>query len=139
MSDTREARLAAGASSRGGRSADARDRWPPYRSLSGSTSSSTRSPTAARTAARRSARGPIATPIEAGDDSLSVGRSNSVVRCPWHKWEFEIASGRCLVDDRLRVRRYAVRAEGDEIVVSLDQPVDGTITAPPVAAQRRDR
>ena len=83
--------------------------------------------------------GAVATPIEAGDHSISVGRSNSVVRCPWHKWEFEIASGRCLVDDRLRVRRYAVRAEGDEIVVSLDQPVDATITAPPVAAQHRDR
>ena len=21
-----------------------------------------------------------------------------IVRCPWHKWDFDIASGRCLVD-----------------------------------------
>ena len=40
------------------------------------------------------------------------------MRCPWHKWEFEIATGRSLVDDRLRVRRYAVRVEADEVVVN---------------------
>ncbi len=64
--------------------------------------------------------GVVATPIEALGGELQLGRPRSVIRCPWHKWDFEIASGRCLVDDRLRVRRYAVRVEGDDIVVSLD-------------------
>jgi len=64
--------------------------------------------------------GRIATPIEASEDGLRLGPRNSIVRCPWHKWEFEIATGRSLVDDRLRVRRYAVRLEDDEVVVSLD-------------------
>jgi hypothetical protein len=32
---------------------------------------------------------------------------------------FEIATGRCAVHPRLRVRRYQVRTEGDELVVSL--------------------
>jgi hypothetical protein len=41
---------------------------------------------------------------------------------PWHRWEFDIASGRSLVDERLRVRRYAVRVEEEEVVVTLDQP-----------------
>jgi nitrite reductase (NADH) small subunit len=49
-----------------------------------------------------------------------VTRSGDVVRCPWHKWEFEIATGRSLVDPRLRVRRYGVRVDGDQLVVSLD-------------------
>ena len=44
------------------------------------------------------------------------------MRCPWHKWDFDIATGRCAVDARLRVRRYAVRVEGDEIVVALRHP-----------------
>ena len=65
--------------------------------------------------------GRVATPIAYEDGRLTVGPSGSVLRCPWHKWEFEIASGRCLVDERLRVRRYAVRADGDELVVSLDR------------------
>jgi nitrite reductase/ring-hydroxylating ferredoxin subunit len=51
-----------------------------------------------------------------------VGAANSIVRCPWHKWEFEIATGRSLVDPRLRVRRYAVRVDGDDLVVTLDRP-----------------
>ncbi len=66
--------------------------------------------------------GKVATPIEARDDALVLGVPHSVVRCPWHKWEFEIATGRCLVDERLRVRRYSVEVEGQEIVVTLDRP-----------------
>jgi 3-phenylpropionate/trans-cinnamate dioxygenase ferredoxin subunit len=49
-----------------------------------------------------------------------VTRPGALVRCPWHKWDFDIASGRCEVDARLRVRRYPVLVEGDELVVRLD-------------------
>ena len=66
--------------------------------------------------------GRVVTPIEVRDGSLELGDRASVLRCPWHKWEFEIATGRCLVDERLRVRRYAVQVQGDDVVVSLDQP-----------------
>ena len=66
--------------------------------------------------------GRIATPIELAAGEVTIGAPNSIVRCPWHKWEFEIATGRCLVDPRLRARRYAVRVEGDDLVVTLDQP-----------------
>jgi nitrite reductase (NADH) small subunit len=66
--------------------------------------------------------GRIATPIDAGPGGLELGTPHSIVRCPWHKWEFDIATGRALVDDTLRVRRYAVRLDGDEVVVSLDRP-----------------
>jgi 3-phenylpropionate/trans-cinnamate dioxygenase ferredoxin subunit len=66
--------------------------------------------------------GRIATPIEAEGDVLVLGQPRSVLRCPWHKWEFDIATGRSLVDDRLRVRTYAVRLEGEHVVVALDRP-----------------
>jgi len=66
--------------------------------------------------------GRVATPIEAGPEGLELGTPHSIVRCPWHKWEFEIATGRALADERLRVRRYAVRLDGDDVVVSLDHP-----------------
>lgn len=66
--------------------------------------------------------GLVGTPLEVLGDEPTLGLPRSVVRCPWHKWEFDIASGRCLVDPKLRVRRYAVRIEGDEAVVSLDRP-----------------
>jgi nitrite reductase/ring-hydroxylating ferredoxin subunit len=66
--------------------------------------------------------GRVATPVEVRDGLLELGTRASVLRCPWHKWEFEIATGRCLVDDRIRVRRYAVEVDGDDVVVSLDRP-----------------
>ena len=66
--------------------------------------------------------GELATEIVAEAGALELGTPRSLLRCPWHKWDFEIATGRCAVDSRLRVRRYTVRTEGDEIVVSLDRP-----------------
>ena len=66
--------------------------------------------------------GMIATPLEADGATVMLGPRHSVVRCPWHKWEFDIATGRCLVDTRLRVRRYAVHLDGENVVVPLDQP-----------------
>ena len=69
--------------------------------------------------------GRVATPIEAGPARPRRSAApHSILRCPWHKWEFEIATGRSLVDDKLRVRRYAVRVDGDEVVVSLDHRHD---------------
>jgi nitrite reductase/ring-hydroxylating ferredoxin subunit len=66
--------------------------------------------------------GETATPIESESGTLVLGREHALARCPWHKWDFEIATGRCLVDPALRVRRYAVRTEGAEIVISLEHP-----------------
>jgi nitrite reductase (NADH) small subunit len=66
--------------------------------------------------------GRVGTPVLVEAGEVTTGREASVVRCPWHKWEFEIATGRCVSDEKLRLRRYAVHVDGDEIVVSLDSP-----------------
>lgn len=66
--------------------------------------------------------GKIATPIETDGETVTVGPRHSIVRCPWHKWEFDIATGRSLVDRSLRVRQYAVHVDADHVVVSLDRP-----------------
>jgi len=64
--------------------------------------------------------GRVATAIELRDGRPALAEPGALVRCPWHKWDFDIASGRCTVDARMRVRRYPVRVEGDDLVVSLD-------------------
>ena len=64
--------------------------------------------------------GEVVSAVEGVGDERRVTREGALVRCPWHKWDFDIASGRCEVDARLRVRRYAVGVDGDELVVSLD-------------------
>ena len=49
--------------------------------------------------------------IQLGDGAPVRGAERALVRCPWHKWDFDIASGRCLVHPTLRVRRYRVTVE----------------------------
>ncbi len=56
------------------------------------------------------------------DGTPTQGSEPALIRCPWHKWDFDIATGRCLVDPRLRVRRYRVTVEADSVVVSLRHP-----------------
>lgn len=64
--------------------------------------------------------GEVVNAVEGVGGAARVTRERAILRCPWHKWDFEISSGRCTVDSRLRVRRYAVRLEGGELVISLD-------------------
>ena len=74
--------------------------------------------------------GSVATSVDFREGQVVTGTRNGTVRCPWHKWEFDIASGRALVDERLRVRRYAVHVLDNEIVVTLDHPTETRITTP---------
>ena len=55
--------------------------------------------------------------------NLDLVRDGEIIRCPWHLWEFEIATGRCLVDPRARVKTYPVVIENGHVVVYAN-PVD---------------
>jgi nitrite reductase/ring-hydroxylating ferredoxin subunit len=43
----------------------------------------------------------------------------AVLRCPWHGWEFDPATGACLDDPALRVAVYPAKAAGDRVFVDL--------------------
>jgi nitrite reductase (NADH) small subunit len=48
------------------------------------------------------------------------GRDSEIVRCPWHRWEFDATTGRSLHDpEGCRVASYAVRVEGDEVLLDM--------------------
>ena len=64
--------------------------------------------------------GRVVNAVEGVGDAARVTREGALVRCPWHKWDFDIATGDCTVDARLRVRRYPAWVDGEELVVSLD-------------------
>ena len=67
--------------------------------------------------------GEIVTDIERlPDGTLALGEPGSLIRCPWHKWDFDIATGTSPADPAMRVRRYAVQEDGEEGVVCLDRP-----------------
>ena len=52
---------------------------------------------------------------------MTVDGDGEILRCPWHQWPFEIATGRCLVDPKARVKTYPVRVVGNDIVVEYDE------------------
>jgi nitrite reductase/ring-hydroxylating ferredoxin subunit len=54
-----------------------------------------------------------------GVHHIDQEREGEILKCPWHQWEFDIATGRALFDDKLRVKTYEVKQEGDEVVVYL--------------------
>lgn len=62
-------------------------------------------------------------PPSSGAPSLDVEQEEAILRCPWHLWEFEIVTGRCLVDPRVRVKTYPVAIEQGQVVVYAD-PAD---------------
>ena len=49
------------------------------------------------------------------------GRESEIVRCPWHRWEFDSHTGQSLHDpDGCRVASYRLRIDGDDVVVVAD-------------------
>lgn len=38
-----------------------------------------------------------------------------LLTCPWHGWEFDVASGRCHVDPAFRLTAYETRVEGRDV------------------------
>jgi nitrite reductase/ring-hydroxylating ferredoxin subunit len=41
------------------------------------------------------------------------------VTCPWHGWQFDLATGQNVVNSKCVQRCYQVRVEGGEILLSL--------------------
>jgi nitrite reductase (NADH) small subunit len=72
---------------------------------------------------RVSGRVVAAAPPSSYAPDLEVVREGEIIRCPWHLWEFEIATGRCLVDPKVRVKSYPVAVEDGQVVVYAD-PAD---------------
>ena len=65
-------------------------------------------------------QGPVTgTTIMSDPEKFVYGREGELVRCSWHGWEFEIKTGRCLVDDRLRVRSYEITVENEELILHI--------------------
>lgn len=76
-------------------------------------------------------RGPLCTGEVAGRGSatappsvtggfVAYERAGEIIRCPWHAWQFDIASGQCLVDPAVRVKTYPIIVDGDELIVDVD-------------------
>ncbi len=65
-------------------------------------------------------RGPVTgTNLATSDFNYVYGREGEILRCAWHGWEFEIESGRCLVDPKMRARTFPVEVEDGGVYVLM--------------------
>ena len=46
--------------------------------------------------------------------------TGSVVACPWHGWEFDLSTGRCVDSDRCGLVRYPVELRDGYVYADLD-------------------
>jgi nitrite reductase/ring-hydroxylating ferredoxin subunit len=44
-------------------------------------------------------------------------RDGTIVRCPWHQWEFDVTTGQNLANPRKRVRTYPVEVSDGKVYV----------------------
>jgi len=65
-------------------------------------------------------RGRITGTTESPDGrSLLWVKQGEVLRCPWHGWEFDIASGKALTAAQRRLKKYPVYLRGGDVLVEL--------------------
>ncbi len=43
----------------------------------------------------------------------------TIVTCPWHGWQFDVRSGRCLIGTRIKQPVFAVKIEGRDVMVEV--------------------
>ena len=64
--------------------------------------------------------GPVTgTTLASEDFGYAYGLEGRVLPCAWHRWEFELETGRSLVDPRIRARTYPVAVEDGDVYVVM--------------------
>lgn len=63
---------------------------------------------------------PTGTMLPAAPGTLAWGRDGEILRCPWHGFEFELATGkRPYSDSKMRLRIYPARIERGDILIDI--------------------
>jgi 3-phenylpropionate/trans-cinnamate dioxygenase ferredoxin subunit len=56
--------------------------------------------------------------LPAGAHELVYGMEDRVIRCPWHGWEFDLESGRSLLEpERVGLKTYRVTQHDGQVVL----------------------
>lgn len=48
---------------------------------------------------------------------IGISDGELILSCPWHTWGYDLRSGRCLVDGRLRVATFAVEVREGRVFI----------------------
>jgi 3-phenylpropionate/trans-cinnamate dioxygenase ferredoxin subunit len=56
--------------------------------------------------------------VAAGPHELVYGKHDRVIRCPWHGWEFDLETGRSVLEpERIGLKSYPVTVEDGTVIV----------------------
>lgn len=56
--------------------------------------------------------------------SIRTGRENcGAIACPWHRWQFDLATGVCITDPSYRMRSYDTKVEDGRVLVDMGRAV----------------
>jgi nitrite reductase/ring-hydroxylating ferredoxin subunit len=47
-----------------------------------------------------------------------ISENGTVLRCPWHNWPFDLATGEHKLDRSEKLRTYRVRLDGGQVILS---------------------
>ncbi len=47
------------------------------------------------------------------------GITDGKVMCPWHGWEFDVKTGVCTFNDRIKQPTFKVKEDGDDVYVEV--------------------
>lgn len=61
--------------------------------------------------------GPVTGTAEQGSFHFAYTREGELLRCAWHGWEFDIATGRSLVDEKMRAKTFPVEVDDGKLYV----------------------
>jgi nitrite reductase/ring-hydroxylating ferredoxin subunit len=50
---------------------------------------------------------------------MELSETDLLVACPWHGWEFDVRTGSCISDAKLRVATYPVEVHEGRVLVVL--------------------
>jgi nitrite reductase/ring-hydroxylating ferredoxin subunit len=62
----------------------------------------------------------VGTTLPSETNEYVYGKEGRVLRCPWHGWEFDIATGESIFDPNVRVVSYPTEVVGDAVAVLIE-------------------
>ncbi len=63
---------------------------------------------------------PSTTPVSIEAVPLGEGDlEGSVVTCPWHGWQFDVATGTCVANPSAKVEWYDMQVDGTDVKVRI--------------------
>lgn len=48
------------------------------------------------------------------------GMEGQILRCPWHGWEFDLETGKHLVESGVKLRSFPIEVEDDDLYIVLN-------------------